>query len=242
MNDTATPNPAPEAAAAPAAAPVAPVAVPAPAAPAAPVVVQSSGDAALDVAHQFFATHGVAATDLAMTSAKAGDFSVLRAVLAEKGVPGSDAYVAIAEQAHARAKAAEQAAGAARDATVHKTMGGADNWSLVKDFIASKATPEELQQINAGLNAGGVTAQATAKYLKDVYEAGVGPLPGASAAPERALADPGAGRGAGAPATNALSPAQYRQALADLVKQYGSGSYNRPEFDELARRRAAYRG
>lgn len=209
------------------------------------VAFTSTGDAALDMAMGFFAKHGVAQGDLAMTSAAAGDFSVLNAVLQEKGAEGATAYVAIAQQAHSRRAEADKAKGAARDTAIHTVMGGAENWIAVKEFVGQQATAEELAEINTSLNSGGFQAKATALYLRQVYEkANGGDLFAAGA--RVALPDPTAAAttraSSAAAAPTAMSPEAYKQAVKDLVIQYGAGAYGRPEYAAAAAARKAWRG
>ncbi len=221
----------------------APAAAPVAAAPA-PVAFVSTGDAAMDMALGFFAKNGVAQDSLAMTQAKSGDYSVLAAVLQEKGVQGADAYVEIAKQSHARAQAADQAAEATRSALLHNVMGGEAQWLAVKEFVAQHATADELKEINAGLKAGGVVAKSTAMYLKSAYEKANG---AAQAAPQQDAPAPRAtsraGGSAGAAAVSALSPDQFKAEVKALVVKYGASNADRtPEYAALMARRQAYRG
>jgi hypothetical protein len=225
------------------AAPTAPEAKPAGdiIAPSEPLVVESTGDPALDMANSYFAKAGVKGDSLAMQMARSGDFSVLRAELAAKGAEGA-AYVAVAEAAHGRAKAEGELTRTRAEAVVQDTMGGKENWAAVKEFIATKASAQELAEINAALKAGGVTAKATADYLKRVYEAGTGvSLSGKSASKEDRM--PAGGR-QGAPASNgALSPREYSAAVRELARQVGEGRVTTsPEYANLQARRRAWRG
>ncbi len=229
--DTTAQAPAPQAASAPVAAPT-----PAPQV----VTFASTGDAALDMAHGYFAKHGVSPDSQAMLSAKAGDFSVLNAVLLEKGAEGAAAYVDIARQAHGRKAAAEQAAEQARTSMLHAAMGGEAQWLAVKAYVAEHATPEELSGINAALNSGGFAAKATAAYLKGVYDKaqGGGGMAGVQEPPVATTHSSG-GRGT---ASQALSPEQFRAEVSKLVSEKGSGATMTAEYDALLARRQAYRG
>jgi hypothetical protein len=241
-NNTTTP---PAATVPPAPAPV--VVAPPPGDKPSVVTFASTGDAALDMAMGYFAKHGVTPDSLAMTSANTGDFSVLNAVLQEKGAEGAAAYVAIAQQAHSRKAEAEKAQEAQRTTVLHDTMGGEAGWQAVKNYVAANATPEELKEINANLNRGGLAAKATARYLKEVYERGTGhSLSGQPAAAAPAAPDPVATattRASSTPPTStALSPQAYAAAIKDLVKQFGPGAYSQPAYAELQQRAQAWRG
>ena len=61
-----------------------------------------TGDAGLDYALNFVGKLGYGDTHPAIIAAQKGDFSLIRADLATKGVAGSDAVMALAEQAHTR--------------------------------------------------------------------------------------------------------------------------------------------
>ena len=81
----------------------------------------ATGDAGLDYALNFVGKLGYGDTHPAMQAAQKGDFSLIRAELATKGVAGSDAVLALAEQAYTRfaaedAKKAEELAGFAAQA------------------------------------------------------------------------------------------------------------------------------
>lgn len=215
------------------AAPAAPTPAPAPVAPTV-VAVSQTGDAAMDLALSEFVKAGVAADSLAMTMAKSGDFSLLRAELAGKG---AEAYVAVAEQAHGRKVAAEKAAEEAATKVVVAVAGDPETWAKVKDFAASKATDAELADINASLKAGGVRAQAMAQYLVKVYEAANGAITPAGG--ERP--DPNARAGGSAP-SQALSPAEYAAAVRELAMKVGPGRVQAtPEYAALQARRRMYR-
>jgi hypothetical protein len=196
----------------------------------------------------YFAKHGVGPDSLAMQSAKTGDFSVLNAVLQEKGAEGAAAYVAIAQQAHSRRVDAEKAQEIQRTKLLHDAMGGEAGWLAVKNYVAEKASTEELAEINASLNRGGLAAKATARYLREVYEKGTGHSlsgqpttqfpPVVANNVDTATTRPGGGT----PAVTSLSPEKYQAEVKALVAKYGQGAYHREEYTSLLARAQAYRG
>lgn len=252
----ATPAPAPAtpAPAAPAPAPGQPPApAPAPAvlldAPAEPVppnpdttnefTYDPTGDAGLDYALNFVGKLGYGDTHPAIMAAQKGDFSLIRAELATKGVAGSDAVLALAEQAYARfaaedAKKAEELAGFAAQAA-----GSAENWAVVRAWAAQEATPQEKAQVNAALSQGGLVAQGVINQLVTLYQQ-KHTLPKDAAD----VAKPGA-VGTAAPSNEPMTAKAYAQAVEALRQKLGNRTEDSPEYaalqsQRLAARRAGY--
>ena len=129
-----------------------------------------TGDAGLDYALNFVGKLGYGDTHPAILAAQKGDFSLIRAELATKGVAGSDAVLALAEQAYTRfvaedAKKAEELAGFAAQAA-----GSHENWAVVRAWAAQEATPQEKAQVNAALAQGGLVAQGVISQLVALYQ------------------------------------------------------------------------
>ena len=129
-----------------------------------------TGDAGLDYALNFVGKLGYGDAHPAVIAAQKGDFSLIRAELATKGVAGSDAVLALAEQAYARfaaedAKKSEELASFAAQAA-----GSADNWAVVRAWAAQEATPQEKAQVNAALSQGGLVAQGVISQLVSLYQ------------------------------------------------------------------------
>lgn len=214
---------------------------PAPVAPPAeqPAPFAPTGDAAMDVALDFFSKAGLKPDSVALTLAQKGDFSVLKAELAAKGKQGWEAFVNIAEQSFGRAKSAAEAKAASTKAAVLAVAGDEETWNAIKTFVAEKADAAELAEINAALKSGGLLAKATAKYMKDAYVAGGGKLPGAA---EEEVLSPNRAR----PESNANGPltaAEYSAAVQALAAKVGAHRVDgTAEYKALqARRRAAMR-
>ena len=234
------------------AAPAAPATPPAdvllgdPPAPAAPnpdttqeFTYDATGDAGLDYALNFVGKLGYGATHPAIIAAQEGDFSLIRAELATKGVAGSDAVLALAEQAHARfaaadAKKSEELAGFAAQAA-----GSAENWAVVRAWAAQEATPEEKAQVNAALSQGGLVAQGVISQLVALYQQ-KHTLPKDAAD----VAKPGEA-GTAAPSNEPMTAKAYAQAVEALRQKLGSRTEDSPEYaalqsQRLAARRAGY--
>ena len=198
-----------------------------------------TGDAGLDYALNFVGKLGYGDAHPAIIAAQKGDFSLIRAELATKGVAGGDAVLALAEQAYARfaaedAKKSEELAGFAAQAA-----GSADNWAVVRAWAAQEATPQEKAQVNAALSQGGLVAQGVIGQLISLYQQ-KHTLPKDAAA----VAKPGEA-GTAAPSNEPMTAKAYAQAVEALRQKLGNRTEGSPEYaalqsQRLAARRAGY--
>ena len=198
-----------------------------------------TGDAGLDYALNFVGKLGYGDTHPAIIAAQKGDFSLIRAELATKGVAGSDAVLALAEQAYTRfaaedAKKAEELAGFAAQAA-----GSPENWAVVRAWAAQEATPQEKAQVNAALAQGGLVAQGVISQLVNLYQQ-KHTLPKDAAA----VARPGEA-GTAAPSNEPMTAKVYAQAVEALRQKLGNRTEDSPEYaalqsQRLAARRAGY--
>ena len=198
-----------------------------------------TGDAGLDYALNFVGKLGYGDTHPAIQAAQKGDFSLIRAELATKGVAGSDAVLALAEQAYTRfaaedAKKSEELAGFAAQAA-----GSAENWAVVRAWAAVEATPQEKAQVNAALSQGGLVAQGVISQLVNLYQQ-KHTLPKDAAT----VAKPGEA-GTAAPSNEPMTAKAYAQAVEALRQKLGNRTEGSPEYaalqsQRLAARRAGY--
>ncbi len=198
-----------------------------------------TGDAGLDYALNFVGKLGYGDTHPAIMAAQKGDFSLIRAELATKGVAGSDAVLALAEQAYTRfaaedAKKSEELAGFAAQAA-----GSAENWAVVRAWAAQEATPQEKAQVNAALAQGGLVAQGVISQLVNLYQQ-KHTLPKAAAD----VAKPGE-VGTAAPSNEPMTAKAYAQAVEALRQKLGNRTEGSTEYaalqsQRLAARRAGY--
>ena len=198
-----------------------------------------TGDAGLDYALNFVGKLGYGDAHPAVIAAQKGDFSLIRAELATKGVAGGDAVLALAEQAYARfaaedAKKSEELASFAAQAA-----GSADNWAVVRAWAAQEATPQEKAQVNAALSQGGLVAQGVISQLVSLYQQ-KHTLPKDAAA----VAKPGEA-GTAAPSNEPMTAKAYAQAVEALRQKLGNRTEGSPEYaalqsQRLAARRAGY--
>ena len=198
-----------------------------------------TGDAGLDYALNFVGKLGYGDTHPAIIAAQKGDFSLIRAELATKGVAGSDAVLALAEQAYTRfvaedAKKAAELAGFAAQAA-----GSPENWAVVRAWAAQEATPQEKAQVNAALAQGGLVAQGVISQLVNLYQQ-QHTLPKDAAD----VAKPGA-VGTAATSNEPMTAKAYAQAVEALRQKLGNRTEDSPEYaalqsQRLAARRAGY--
>ena len=196
---------------------------------------EPTGDVGLDMALQFMGKAGLHQDHPAMVAATQGDFSILKATLAQKGVSGWEQFVALGEAAYARTKASDSAKAAKLVEMVHAEAGGAEEWGAVQQWASANATPEEKAEINALLNKGGLAAKGAVKYLVDTYNRAnnvtVEPKDPARNASRT-------GGDAGGP----LSPRAYADAVNALNVQLRGRLEGSKEYEALQKRRAAFRG
>lgn len=217
-------------------APAAPVVPPAPAPAEAMVEYEPTGNVGLDLALKFVGERGLGAEHPAMVAARAGDFGILTATLAQMGTKaqGYEAMVALAKQAFEQTSATNAARAAKDLETVHKIVGGAENWSAIKTWAGATADADEKAAINAALAAGGVQATMAASYLAGLYSRATG-------IPKEGKPAVGDSRSAAA-GTGALSPTEYTEAVKELARTSRVPLDSNPKYQELRSRRAAWRG
>ncbi len=191
---------------------------------------EPTGDAGLDMALAFIGKQGFAQDHPAVVAAAAGDFSILKAELAAKGVQGAAEFLALGEQSYARTQEKAKAASAATNAAVYKVVGGEESWKAIQTWASANATPEEKAEINAQLSAGGVAAKAAATYLANAYNKAN------NVSQEPAEVTNGAA--AKAPASNGnLSAAEYAKEVNALNVKLKGRLDGSPEYEALNRRR-----
>ena len=198
------------------------------------VEYEKTGDVGLDMALDFIGKAGLASNHPAVLAASEGDFSILKATLAAKGVTGWEQFVALGEAAYNRASAENAAKATAARAAIYKEAGGEESWKSVQAWAGANATPEERAEINALLNQGGLAAKGAVKYLMDTYNRAnnveVNP------------ADPLANSGrSGVPnaANGPLTASEYSAAVQQLNNKLNGRLDGSPEYEALQRRRAA---
>lgn len=201
------------------------------------VEYEPTGDVGLDMALAFVGKAGINQQHPAMQAAINGDFTILKATLAAKGVAGWEQFIALGEAAFARTSAdADKKAAASREAVI-KEAGGEESWNAVKAWAGTNATPEEKEQINALLNQGGLAAKGAVRYLMEAYNR----ANNVEVNPNDPIANAGRQGGAPNPAQGPLSPREYSDAVSALNNKLNGRLEGSREYADLQRRRSMYR-
>jgi len=184
-----------------------------------------------------YGKHGLGPEHPAIAAAGNGDFGQLKALLAEKTVPGWEAYVALAEKGYQDQLAREAQKVAEVQQIVAQAAGDAATWNETLAWASSNAEPHEKEAVNAALEQGGVVAEAMAAFLVNQYRSATG----TTYAPTASAVAPDAPRAA-ASRGDALSPAEYGKAVMALRTSKGAAFEQTTEYRQLQARRAAWRG
>lgn len=201
-----------------------------------PVEYNKTGDDGLDMALKFVGDLGYHPEHPAMKAAMEGDFSLLEAELATKGVKGYDAYIKLGQQAFTRTREKTKARQEADRVAVEGAVGGADNWRNIQKWASENATDQERSSVSKMLGAGGFEAQAAAVWLKSHYDRASG------------VSDEGPGKTVAVvkstpPNDSALNAREYSAAVAEARRVYKGSSFETSrEYKALQARRMAHRG
>lgn len=201
-------------------------------------VLSPSGDPATDLVFKFLASNGIAPGTTAWDAAQKGEFAIVKAALAEKGVKGGAEYVAILEDKAAKAIEGAKAKQAQVQAAVHEAVGGQESWSTIKAWVADNADDQELEAVNAALKGSPFMARVMAEGLRARYERATGTADSAGEGQERFTQMPAA-RAPSAPDNKALSAAGYQAEVAKLRQTLGTRLDGSAEFNALRARRKA---
>lgn len=201
------------------------------------VAFDATGDAGLDVALAFVAKAGFTHHHPAVQAAAKGDFSLLSAALAAKGVPGWEQHVALAKDGYARAQTEVKAHNEAIKTVCLAVAGDQATWDATLAWGSANADAEEKGPINAALAQGGIVGEAMAAYLVQQYKAS-----NSTRSPTRSAVNPSkAASVVGGAGSGPLSPADYSKAVAAL-RGTGKQVDGSPEYKALQQRRSQYRG
>ena len=188
----------------------------------------AEGDPGLTYAMTFLANNGFNADHPAVDAAFSGDFSLLKAELATKALPGWEQALGLAEQSYGRhveqGKATQEAVG--KVVTDFAAEAGVD-WEAAVAHVGASASAQEKTAIN-GLLADPATARIAAMFITSTYANadGVEVLP-------QAQATNGNTTVTGNPAGGPLTRQQYTKAMGELRKQIGDGYVESPQAQAL---------
>lgn len=196
---------------------------------------EPTGDAGLDYALAFVGNLGYGDSHPAIVAAREGDFGLIKAELASKGVQGADQVLALAEQAYKGFVERDAKAQAELSNFAFATAGSKENWQAVHAWAKANADPAEKQQINAALSQGGIAAQSVIKFLVDKYaEVNTLNKPERSAVKESAAA---------APSTpdEPMTARKYAAEVRELSRKLRGRLEGSPEYAKLQAARLAAR-
>jgi hypothetical protein len=192
---------------------------------------ESTGDPGLDYALGFVNKAGITEDHPAMQAAFQGDFGLLKAALAEKGVAGWEQAVALGEKAFETFKqTAEAEAKVIGESVVQVAQAVGVEWEDAVAWARDNAKPEEATTINELLQSP-ATAKMAALWITHNFaqQANVDMPPSKQAVP--AAATPQAA-GPAAP----IDRVTFATEAGKLHKQFGDAYTQRPEYAALARR------
>ncbi|QMV32546.1 head scaffolding protein [Ralstonia phage Anchaing] len=201
------------------------------------VTFEKTGDANLDIALAFLGKQGIGRDHAAFTAAVDGDFGPLKAMLSEKGIPGWEAHVALAERAYEQHQAETNERNARTAEICVAAAGGEAEWNEVLQWASANADASEKPALNAALAQGGIVAEAVAHFLVGAFRQ----APGTSYDPQKSAVNQHATAAAGN-AFTPLSPMEYGKAVAALRGKLGPNFESSQEYAALNQRRAMYRG
>ena len=201
---------------------------------------EATGDSKLDMTLAFVGKHGFGPGHPAMVAAVKGDFSLLKAQLAEKGVAGADAYIALGEAAYQSMHAENEARRAKDKAAVEQIAGGPEQWAAIQEWAGQNASEEERGPLKEMLNRGGTYASIAAGFLASQYQRATGGVPETEGSGP-AVSDV---RGAATSGSDALSPKDYATAVqaARLAHKGRDAFEDSAEYAKLRDRRMRYKG
>lgn len=220
-------------------APQAPVAPQEPSAPAPDpkgkdedIEYEPTGDPGLDYALGFLGKAGYTDDHPAIQSAAQGDFGLLKAELASKGITGWEQALALAERAYetSQTKAAETVAAVQESVTLVAESLGVD-WEAAVEFARETATPEEVETINQ-MFSNPYTAKMAALWVSHAYSNN----PNTSVPPARAPVKPNAIPAEGNTSQGTITRAEFASEAGQLHKRFGDAYTTSPEYKALARR------
>ncbi|OZI20058.1 hypothetical protein CAL26_21120 [Bordetella genomosp. 9] len=173
-----------------------------------------------------------------MQQAMEGNFAPLRALLAEKQIPGGEAYIALAESGYAEYKAGQDAKTQAVQQIVLNAAGDEQAWNEVLDWARANAEEHERAAVNYAFDQGGILAEAMAQYLVGAYRA----QPGVSTPQQGSPATSTAAARPAATDAGPLSPKDFAAKSRELRHKLGPDFESSPEYARVVQRRNAWRG
>lgn len=192
----------------------------------------AEGDPGLNYAMKFLAGNGFNADNPAVAAAFEGDFSLLKAELAQKGIAGWEQALGLAEQSYGRhVKSQEERADAVGAIVSEFAEQQGVDWEQAVAHVAGSAKPEERTALNQ-LLADPATAHIAAGYITSAFiNHGDTEIEPAARATGSNVTTPRVSGG------EPLSRREYTAELGKLRQQLGDDSYMQsPQAQALYRR------
>jgi hypothetical protein len=204
------------------------------------VEFSKTGDTGLDIALGFLAQHGFSHHHPAVQAAAKGDFSLLSATLAAKGIQGWEQHIALGKEAFARGQEQAKATNEKIKAQCLAATGGDEAlWNDARAYLSQHADPEEKTAINAALSKGDVVSEAVAHYMVHLFRNS----PGVTVNPSQQVVNTGKAVSNAGSAVAPLSPREYSAEVQKLAAKIGGSNLSgSPEYAALQRRRGMFRG
>lgn len=176
-----------------------------------------SGDASLDIALGFIGKLGYSNAHPAVQAAMAGDWSVIKAELAVKGVQGGAEMLEIAQQGSKRLIEAAATRDKETREYAEKLCQGAENFKAVTTWAKANLPQADKDWFNASVSQGGIAAQAAIDKLTQSYLSAnkFDKTPANPVSGNAASATPGFGD------SGPITRAQYTEGLAALRQAAG---------------------
>ncbi|WWO60253.1 hypothetical protein [Xanthomonas phage SB3] len=194
---------------------------------------QPTGDSRLDAAvHYFGNTLKLDLHSPEMVEASKGNFSYLEAKLEGMGAEAKDAklYLQLAKDGMAAVGEAEKAKGEALVKTIHEAAGSADAWNETKAYAQANLKPEQINEINEGIQAGGLVATLIVSALRAQHLA----HSGTTVTPQSAVAEGGAPAAVAPVSYSFKSQADWQVEYRKFIATHGITGAQRAEgYDKL---------
>lgn len=202
------------------------------------VTYERTGDAALDMALDFIGKAGYSHSHPAVQAALNGNFDMLSAELAGKGITGWEQHLALGKAAFDKFQKEQGAKNDEIKQLCLAAAGDQKTWDDTLAWASQNAEPHEKEALNGALAQGGIVAEAVSAFLVNAYRG----ASGVTIAPQKSAVNPNAASArAGGQGAGPLSPRDYAKAVAQL-RASGKQVEGSREYQSLQNRRMMYRG
>lgn len=195
-----------------------------------PFSFEPTGDSRLDVAIKYFGeTLKFDMNSPEMQEAAKGNWEYLEAKLKGMGdkAPDAQMYLKLAQDGIAAVKQADADKGEKLVATIHEAAGSKENWEATRAYAQANLPPETIDEINAGIQQGGVVATLIVSALRAQHMESAGTVQGKSAVAGGAVVEPQV-------QVSYKSQAEWQVAYREFIGKHGiTGAAKAPGYDAL---------